>query len=222
MALSDEIIDMEDPSEAEKADLIYRWATMITHHYSGRLMNHYLDIMEMVCDPRSTVMVGLYFEAAVALMALFCIRNYVQVAIYKRINLRDAGHVIIPRMQELLALFLEMTPPEDLHKYDEVLLWMYFGGTYYQERVRVGISTPGLPPCGSWFGDKLATQAMEMGVFTWDEARRLMKRFAYMDVLDPRPDEWYEQIVLPVVGSQKEDELPGLRWQQPWTGEYEC
>jgi hypothetical protein len=222
MALSDEIIDMEDPSEAEKADLIYRWASMITHHYSGQLMNHYLDVLEMVCDPNSTVVVCLYFEAAVALTALFCTRSYVQVAIYKRINLRDAGHVIIPRIQELLTMCLEMMPAQDLHKYDGVLLWMYFAGAYYQERVRIGISTPGLPPCGKWFGDKLAGQAKKTGMLTWDKARPVMQRFAYMDVLDPRPDEWYEQIVLPVVDDQKTEALLELQWEQPWTGGFEC
>jgi hypothetical protein len=180
--------------ERFKADMVFAWITTKTFNDLGVLINLYMDITErkisFSSEGRRLV------QGCVVLTLLYMIRKCIHEAIVEDgTDMRDASHVIIPRLQQEMVAAMEMMTPNEVLYYRETFLWMLYAGATHERRqmnLSSGRSYHPSPPVQTWFTFMLAKHAREMNVTTWEQGRTVLQKFVYDVHLEPDGHAWFE------------------------------
>lgn len=196
LSIAQKPLPVTDASEKARGLAVYSWIATATFSDMSCLLNLHHDLM--IGALGSATEGQRLTEACIALGLLQTLRKSVHEAEMDGRDLRDASHVIIPKLQETLNMALEaMTPKESSH-YGEAYLWMYFVGAQYEQRCAHSNSMrptlSGESP-SMWFTGRLSDQAILLNVQTWIEAKRVLECFVYDKHLIPDGGLWFEKSI---------------------------
>ncbi|KIW30829.1 uncharacterized protein PV07_02523 [Cladophialophora immunda] len=183
--------------ERLKADMIFAWIATKTFHDLGVLINLYVDITEgkFLFNSEGHRLT----QACMILTLIYESRKRVHEAIIEDgADIREASHVIMPRLAQDMVAAMEMLSPDECDHYQEAYLWMLYAGAQYEQRQKrqtrgthVGIKVE--PSEDPWFTTTLAKHAVEMSVTAWEQARSILRRFVYDEHLEPDGQLWFEE-----------------------------
>ncbi len=179
------------------ADMIFAWTATQLFNDLGVLMNLYMDIIEGEISFRSEG--RRWAEACMVLTQLHMVRKCVHEAIIEGgVDLREASHVIMPRLERDLKMAMEsMTQAEEVY-YQEALFWMLYAGALHEQRRRrrkgpIGLDRVFLEQ--PWFIGALAMYAGCMKITSWDQAKAVLQKFVYDKYLEPDGHIWFEEVI---------------------------
>jgi hypothetical protein len=183
-----------DTQERFKADMIFAWTATKTFQDIGVLMNLYMDIVEGNVSFNSEGQ--RLVHACMVLTLLFMVRKCVHEAIIEDgTDVREASHIIIPRLEQDMVTAMEMMTPAEKIYYQEAFLWMLYAGALYEQRRKSrgapGSSSPDRP----WFMTTLAKHAKDMNVTTWEHAKSILQNFVHDRFLEPDGHWWFEDVL---------------------------
>ena len=180
-------------------DLTHLWAYSRAVKDCTDLLKHFIYLPNMpppACLTRNHE-AKMTLEAAMTL-TLFCtIRKYVHFAPLgdTDIELRDASYMIAPKLHDVIEAALICMTHEERERYAEALFWMYFTGALFEQGPCI-YQQQMLEQCFVeekwWFSRRLGQQAKLSELKEWKQARRLLERFAYSDILEPHPEGWWD------------------------------
>lgn len=194
------------PEDDLANDLRWGWIASTGLHDIGLLVNQYCDLR----DKREYLKDQSDFwnndlRIAMTLTTLFNLRKLVQSGSCNGVDVREAP-LIIPTLEAILQRALKNASKEQQWEARDVLMWMFFSGAWHGQNVkhqsRYGIF--GARPTGSvcrrqydatWFNKQLSMQAHTLWLTRWFDARELLLRFTYSDLIRPHPIQWYENTV---------------------------
>lgn len=182
-----------DASEKARGLAVYCWAATQTFNDMCDLLNLYHDLMEDALEPATPG--RRLTEACIALSLLQALRKSIHEADVDGRDLRDASHVILPKLQEILQQALEAVTSDEQSHYADVYFWMFFVGAQNEQRhVHEGSRQVNISGDSSstWFTGMLLDQAQLLEVETWNEARRILEHFVLDQNLTPDGDSWFE------------------------------
>ncbi|RVX66974.1 hypothetical protein B0A52_09188 [Exophiala mesophila] len=185
-------MNLKDPEDVARSDVIFAWVSNYSMYDLGLLMNVYVNLLEGRGYDQSLVIRSA--EASVALTALYCYRWGIHQATIYGGDHRDGMHLtIINRLQNVLQTTLELANPQDLLHYQETILWMLFYGARYEYRVNRKNANKTTATSQHWFGHKFAQQVHVLGLPTWEDVRQIMRRFVFFEFLEWDVDLWFEE-----------------------------
>ncbi|EXJ66593.1 uncharacterized protein A1O5_10264 [Cladophialophora psammophila CBS 110553] len=185
--------------ERLKADMVFAWIATKTFHDLGILINLYVDIMEGRIHFNSEG--HRLTQACMVLTLVYESRKRVHEAIIEDgADIREASHVIMPRLARDMVTAMEMLNLVEWIHYQEAYLWMLYAGALYEQRQKfkvrrtnLNIKTESLEE--PWFITTLAKHADQMKVTTWQDAKPILGRFVYDEHLEPDGHLWFEEVV---------------------------
>ncbi|KIX93252.1 uncharacterized protein Z520_11108 [Fonsecaea multimorphosa CBS 102226] len=192
-------LPFETAQEKLKADLIFAWMATKTFHDLGNLINLYMDIMEEKISFRSEG--HRLTQACMVLTLIYESRKCVHEAIIENgADVREASHVIMPRLAQDMAAAMEILSPVESVYYQEAYLWMLYAGALHEQRQKGKMqradSNIKLEPIEeAWFTTTLAKHADLMKVTAWAAAKPILRRFLYDEHLGPDGHLWFEEVV---------------------------
>lgn len=196
LSLAETPLPVLDAPQRARGIAVYAWIATQTFNDMCILLNLYHDLMEGV--PESKTSGQRLTEACTALGLLHALRKSTHEAEMDGKDLRDASHIILPRLQENLEHALEVITPEEYSHYAEVYLWMFFLGAQIEQRrshkilSRIDMSEGS---SSMWFNGMLADQAHYLNVKTWADAKRILEGFVHDRYLIPDGELWFEQVI---------------------------
>ncbi|KAJ9605772.1 hypothetical protein H2200_009621 [Cladophialophora chaetospira] len=183
--------------ERLKADMVFAWIVTKTFHDIGMLLNLYFDIIErkIVFHSEGRRLV----EACLVLTLLHLFRKCMHSAVVENdIDVRDASHVIIPRLKQDMTAALELMTPAETVYYRDAVLWTLYAGAVYEQRqkrrkgpLRLESDSVGQ----SWFTCTLARHARDIGITTWERGKATLQTFVYDEHLQPDGSLWFEEVI---------------------------
>jgi hypothetical protein len=197
---------MHAPEESMIGDLKYSWMATTSLHDIGMLINRAIDLASFGdTENRSNEVTSeRYMGAALAFTTLYNIRKYMHESSFNGVDLRESP-LIVPRLEQILRQLLSTATAEKRSVWQEPLFWMYFTGAWHGQKVLLQAKRnafanfrPSAKPAffdPTWFNTQLAVQAAALGLKKWVDARRLLSRFAFSDIIRPHPRRWYEDVV---------------------------
>lgn len=210
---------MTSADEVARVEVLYIWSSNRTLHDSVGLIQRFLELMEAPSSDDQEQEALRYIEAAMSLTIVYLIRKTIHMAMYEEQDLRDASHVIAPRLKDTVIEALQTCTPEQLYAYQRAFFWMFFCGAHYEEQVRVGHAMSSDPPTGGWFQQMLVMQASQLGILRWEAAEAALSPFLYSDLLPLNTATWFLRLVRPLVESE-DDFVEGTAregsWQEPY------
>lgn len=182
-----------DAAEKVRGLAVYYWTATQTFNDMCDLLNLYHDLMDDALEPATPG--KRLTDACIALSLLQALRKSIHEADVDGRDLRDASHVIMPKLQEVLQQALEAMTSDEQSRYAEVYLWMFFVGAqneqrYVHENLHQANTSEDSP--SAWFTDMLLDQAHSLRVETWNEARRILEHFVFDPNLKPDGKLWFE------------------------------
>lgn len=187
-------INIRDPQDIARSDVIFAWVSNYSMYDLGLLINVYLNLLEGKVYDEPVVIRSA--EASVALTALYCYRWGVHQATIYGGDHRDGMHLtIINRLQNILQTTLELATPQDLRRYQETFLWMMFYGARYEYRVNKRNTSKETTASQHWFSTKFAQQVRVLELTTWVDVRHTLRRFVFFEFLEHDVDLWFEEIL---------------------------
>lgn len=199
-------ITVQIPEDDIANDLRWGWVASTGMHDMGLLINQYCNLAEERNQIKEQQELWNHdLRTAMTLTTLFNLRKLVQSGSCNGVDLREASR-IIPTLEEVLKTALKNSTEEQQWESRDVLMWMYFSGawygenTRYQQKRRVWGNRPYVSAWRKqfdaiWFNKQLSTQAHALWLTKWVDARELLQRFTYSDLIQPHPIQWYESIV---------------------------
>ena len=184
-------------SEEEKAygDIVYSWMRSRGLCDIGTLLNHAFDILE---SQSAKITLGeRYINAALTVTVLCCIRKFGGEARFNGVDIRDASHVIFPKLLDTLQKVIEHATKEEKDRFGEAILWMWFTGAHFSfqyTKYLEATNPEGLAGC-AWDYQQLALQAHGTGLTRWTNAAPVLNQFVWSEVMEPRPEEWYDDTI---------------------------
>ncbi|KIW69926.1 hypothetical protein PV04_02241 [Phialophora macrospora] len=186
-----------DTQERLKADMVFAWTATKTFQDLGVLMNLYMDIVEGIVsfDSEGRRLV----QACMVLTLLFMVRKCVHEAIIEDgTDVREASHILIPRLEQDMITAMEMMTPAEKIYYQEAFLWMLYAGALHEQRQKSrGKHSDARPnsPDPPWFMTTLARHARQMNVTTWEHAKSILQDFVHDRYLEPDGHLWFEEVL---------------------------
>ena len=198
LAVQDLSLNMETVGEKAYGDMVFQWMGSHMQHDIGVLINYAVDLLQLELEDHNEMRAERYLTAALALTTLYWLRKYTQEATLNGVDLRDASHVLVPRLQQALELFDCNASILEKQTYGDALFWMYFTGAHW-EQAREDLArrraVPLPPDSDYWFSRKLAEHAYRLGLTQRSKVRELLQQFIFNDIMNPHPSQWY----LPVI-----------------------
>ena len=214
LAMADAGIVIDSASKISLADTIYSWVAIVTTYDMGQLCNLILDLTEASPDSKIGLQSTLIaetntfndpFRVSLALGTLYSIRIHIHRAPMSGVDIRDAAHHLMPLLEKYLKQSLVASNPEDLVKYDDAYLWMYYIGAHHEERVRLKLAQPSTPPLIGWFSGALRSHAKSMIIKTRDAARQVLEHFVHSAFLDPGLDTGWLDLLISDIDEQRQE-----------------
>ena len=206
-------LDVVDTLDARsKGVLLAQWAHTRLTDDAAKLLNRYIVLTTAPasshCEGRLVdtdslrkLSVSTLIDATLTLSILCTLWVHFLVARIPEtgIDIRDISDVLAPKLREtLMALSAHSTSPQLADTgYQEMLFWMLFAGAifeqsptiYRRQRLEMEKETSKAQTNTKhhvwWFSSQLAGQARRLGLTRWQNAKNLLERFAYDDLLDP-------------------------------------
>lgn len=202
LARGDALLSDTPAPTGPQRDLISLWSHTRPVSDCLDLLKHFLTLSNVpsFASPSRSYEAGTTLEAALTL-TLFCnIRKYVHNSYLDDTDndLRDATHVLAPRLREVIEALLASTTHEEQENHAEALFWVYFTGAFFEQGkciyqqllLKRGVTEEER----WWFTSRLAKQAKLLKLEDWEKAKRLLERFAHRDILEPNPESWWQGI----------------------------
>ena len=189
-------MDMHRPSDAQAGHLRFTHMATTSCWDIGRLLNRVFEIDSNYRDSWRDA-----FDMAMALTLLCSLRKCCHTAEYDGMDFREAPLVIRKlewAVQELMAL----STVEERFEIREELFWIFFTCAWHGEKGK-RMRGPSFVLDTRNFNVRLALQAYGMGLTKWTDARELVSRFVFSDMLLPHPSGWYEKLIRKVPEEQK-------------------
>lgn len=195
------------PSESQgTGDLMYLWIATKTLHDIGSLVNHAVEMIESIQNEQWEQRLDVLIHAAISLTALYSMRKYLHEANCCGFDLRNAP-LLIPKLEEILRRVSATASKQQMEEHREVLFWMYFTGSWHGQKLRQwrrryrnsylsGLCMEAPDDFNpAWFDVQLSKQAQKLGVTRWADAKLLISRFCFSDIIRPHPLDWFEEKV---------------------------
>lgn len=150
----------------------------------GMLINFYVDLMEekVLVETEGRRLT----EACLALTLLYMLRKSIHEAPLDGTDVRDASHVIIPRLERDMKNAIRMLTPAERLYYEEAWLWMFYAGALYEQgRKSNRLVDMGDSQSPLWFTQMLAKHAHQSNVRAWTDAKKILEKFVYDNHLQP-------------------------------------
>jgi hypothetical protein len=208
----------DSPAEKALRDLTLLWSATRLVDDAMKLLKRFIDLsaasqflVAQDLDGNNEPGNDALWNSVLFLTAFCNLRNHAQSHFLDDtdIDLRDASHVLAPRLKELLECLLVTMTPVQMRNRGEVLFWIFFTASMFEQRkgsiyhhgvlnrMRGDSIKKQKSPRGYWwFFERLREQAKILGLTKWDDARTLLDSFAgYGEgILEPDPAIWYEQV----------------------------
>jgi hypothetical protein len=183
------------------SDQRYMWSSTRCLTDIGRVLNHALA-QEASFNQTGNIEEGIH--ACLALTELYCLKKYLNDAEHNGIDFREAP-LIIPHLEAVLRRVMSTSSGTELWRYREALFWIFHTGVWHGQKVRQRRQRHLQREEGfndTWFGEQLGTQAFVLGLTSWEDAKAVLEKYVFSDMMDPHPANWYEQVVAGGGGSQ--------------------
>lgn len=188
-------IDLDDPVDLKRGDLVFSWVSTYSMFDLGVLVNVYLDLSQN--EVHTLRPARRFAEASIALTTLYLYRWGIHQATIYGGDHRDGMHLaIIARLRSTMTNTLKLCTPQDLDHYREAFLWIFFYCGRYEHRNKKKPTTSHQDHSNIWFSQMFARQARLLKLTTWPEVEEVLYRFVFYDFLEQDPESWFEETIL--------------------------
>ncbi|KIX00899.1 uncharacterized protein Z518_09964 [Rhinocladiella mackenziei CBS 650.93] len=149
------------------------------------------DLRDDRYEPRPETSGVRLTQAGLALATLYYIRRVGHHAVVNGVDFRDASGPIIEHMKVVMDQVYASCTEEELERYAEGHLYILFVGAFYERRG----TKADRHLAGRWFQRHLAAHAVKYGWQRWTNVRPILRRFHYVEWVQPNGSLWYEDIV---------------------------
>jgi hypothetical protein len=143
----------------------------------GRLINHYMDVVEEPNDPSSQIKAYITLTTLLWMRAVSRIDN---VEIAGKTRIFAANGSIVDRLKDILAN--DITDPA----HAKIKLWVLYTTACIE--VSLGIATLQ----DSWLVHTFTAQSRELALCSWAEVKDILQGFLYTKLLPPTGSSWSE------------------------------
>ncbi|KIW19946.1 hypothetical protein PV08_00521 [Exophiala spinifera] len=194
-SIGDSTIPFTNAAERLRGDMLFGWIATKTFFDMGLLITLYADLIEGMELTRSEA--KRLTEACMILTFLHVLRKGMHEAPINGVDVRDASHVMMPRLARHLQEAMRILNPAERLRYSHAYLWMFYVGTVWEKRLEyektfevLGNAYPQY-----WFSQMFAKHACELNIWAWPDAVVILKRFVYSDHLSPSGHVWFEEVI---------------------------
>jgi hypothetical protein len=196
------LVNLDDPHDLERTDSVLGVFIMYSLYDSGVLVNNYMDLVggRRTVGGKSANSVQL-LEALVALTTLHVLRRGIFEATIYGGDYRIGYHVTtVAHLQATARTALEVAPADELGRYGEALLWIFFYGARFEWQVAQKTKKDqdkgkATQKTKCWFTSRFARQTQQLGLTQWPDARRVLDQFVFYEFLEPDLPAWYDEVV---------------------------
>ena len=195
-ALFDEVRNVRVISQSYSTSLLYGNPTPLALYLParvvlclGKLVSYYLDHRQIHGQDSSP---RILIHRTAVLTALYWVRkagNIDSIKVSSSSTIYSAGPLYLGIIRELLSRFNIIASTTEMQLYQELRFWtLYIGALDEQGRGDGGGSKD------AWFTKQLVKAAADCDVYTWQQARLILEKFPYTDVLEPHGSTWFPSI----------------------------
>ncbi|KIW29613.1 uncharacterized protein PV07_05416 [Cladophialophora immunda] len=183
-------VDLNDPEDLNRTDAVYTIFTTYSQYDSGALINAYINL---IAGKGYKMKESLrYIEASLALTTLHILRRGIFEATVYGCDHRTSHHMItINHLEGTMQKALSIATTDELARYREALLWVFFYGARFEWRVNEKIKD--IMPPRTWFTKMFARQAEILELTEWPQARDTLSHFVFYEFLEPYLATWFAE-----------------------------
>lgn len=182
--------------DIREAELIFHMVTTKAEYHIGCLLNLYHDLM----GPEK--LEGLsegqrYTEIALALALLHQIqKSFKDVPTDDTFDRHDSTMAIYPQLKISTERAILYCSQAERTIYEHAHFWVLYIGACCEERIspfhskRSRASRNNDPSFSTWFHEQLMKKCQHLGVANWTDARLVLSKFAFDELLTPLPRLW--------------------------------
>ena len=185
----------EEVFDGSPSDIVFGFVASRTLVDNGRLLNYYIDLkesklVEVVCLSEGLIST----RAAITLALLYSIRSAGHVAWIQGVNIREASHLSMFHMHDMILKALVWSTKEELQHYRKARLWVLFlGALFVQQQMVSHRPIAGVERLR--FTELLVSECKSAAVSTWSQMRALLEQFLYSQMWMPNGSVWFEKML---------------------------
>ena len=185
-------VNLNDPQDLDRTDAVFTNFTTYSQYDSGVLINVYINLVGgKVYKIKESLR---SIEAALAITTLHVLRRGIFEATVYGCDHRSSHHLIlINQLEGTMRNTMATASTDELDRYREALLWIFFYGSRFEWRVRE--KAKDLTPARTWFSKLFARQVRHLRLTEWSDVQEVLEQFVFYGFLEPSLPIWFAEIL---------------------------